>query len=456
MAIGQVTVPFLPGYAFGVGADLATGSPMGRVVTGAEASVQRAAGATVAFDVQRIQSTEELERALGIDAEASYGSGSFGPKVSARLSYAKKQKVQSNSLFMLVSTRVDLAFLSIDEPVLSQDARDLVSNPASFKARYGNMFVRGIGRGGLFVGTMRMETQSSEESLDIAAELKGSYGLFSADIKAKFSEMQKKYKSSTYIDMYHEGGPIDLKIADLTNPLQLLDNANRFLDSFNTEPDKFAVPYFVTLAPIAIAQGPLPPNSADLEHAQDVLVACSKARSRNLDKVNLLEYILDNQSRFDFIRGADPNGLQKALDDFQADLELVAECARTALRSPEQAAFPKIYAKNIGSDYPKASLPALPETKGAKLVAVPDLSGCKNWDECNAAVVGVGLVPEQVQASVEPGEAFKVLDVSPSARTSVPEGSVVRIVTQPAKVVVKTFDPNLIRYHVRERLIHGR
>jgi hypothetical protein len=450
MAIGQVSVPWLPGYNFGVGADLATGSPMGKVVAGPEKSVQRAAGATITFDVQRIQSTEELERALAIDAEASYGSGSFGPKVSARFSYAKKQKVQSSSLFMLVSTRVDLAFLSIDEPVLSPDARSLVSNPAAFKARYGNMFVRGLGRGGLFVGTMRIETQSSEQSRDIAAELKGSYGLFDTDIKAKFHEMQKKYKSSTFIDMYHEGGPTDLKITDLTDPLKLLDNANRFLDSFDTEPDKVASPYFVTLAPIEIAEGPLPPNSADLERAQDVLVACSKARSRNLDKANLLEYILDNQSRFEFTGGADPNGLQKALDDFQADLELVADCASTALRSPEQAAFPAKHAKKIGSDYPKASLPPLPVPKAAKLVAVPDLSGCQNWGECNAAVVGVGLVAEQVQASVEPGQAFKVLDVSPPAGTSIREGSVVRIVTQPAKVVVKDFlvEP-LLGFHVR-------
>ena len=436
MAIGQVTVPYLPGYDFGVGADLATGSPMGKVVTGSETTVQRASGATINFEVQRIQSTEELERALGIDAEASYGSGSFGPNVSARFSYAKKTKVQSSSLFMLVTTRVDLAFLSIDEPALGQDAQNLVGNPDAFKARYGNMFVRGIGRGGLFVGTMRIETQSSEESLDIAAELKGSYGLFSADIKAKFSDMQKKYKTSTFINMYHEGGPIDLKIADLTNPLELLDNANRFLDSFNTDPDRFAVPYFVTLAPIAIAQGPLPPNSADLEHAQDVLVACAKARSRLIDKANLLDYILDNQSRFDFAAGADPAALQQASNDFEGDLDLIADCASTAIRSPSEAAFPATYAKNLGSVYPKAALPVLPSPKAAKMATVPDLSACKNWGECNQAIGDVGLVAEQVQANIAPGDAFKVLDVSPPVGTSIAEGTVVRIVTQPAKVVV--------------------
>ncbi|RWO22126.1 PASTA domain-containing protein [Mesorhizobium sp.] len=436
MAIGQVTVPYRPGYAFGVGADLATGSPMGKVVSAPETAVPRAAGATINFQVHRIQSTEELEQALSIEAEASYGSGSFGANVSARFSYAKKAKIQSSSLFMVVTTRVELAFLSIDDPALSENAQTLVSRPEDFKARYGNVFVRGIGRGGLFVGTIRMETESAEESQEIAGELKGSYGLFSAEIKAKFAEIQSKHRTSTFIDMYHEGGPIDLHISDLTNPLELLDNANRFLDSFNTDPDKFAVPYFVTLAPIAIAKGPLPPNSAELEHAQDVLVACSKARSRLLDKINLLDYILDNTSRFEFTGGADRTAVQKALDDFQVDLDLVADCASTAIRSPAQAAMPATYAKNIGSAYPRAELPVLPVPKGGKMVAVPDFAGYKSWVECNEAATRAGLVAQQTLATIEPGDVFRVLSVSPPAGTSVPEGSVVTIVTQPTKVVV--------------------
>lgn len=93
MAIGQVTVPYVRGYDFGVGADLATGSPMGKVVNAAASPVDEAGGATVNFQVQRIQSTEELEQALGIDAEASYGCGAFGAGISARFSFAKKAKI---------------------------------------------------------------------------------------------------------------------------------------------------------------------------------------------------------------------------------------------------------------------------------------------------------------------------------------------------------------------------
>jgi len=67
---------------------------------------------------------------------------------------------------------------------------------------------------------------------------------------------------------------------------------------------------------------------------------------------------------------------------------------------------------------------------------VPDLGACKNTDECTKALADVGLIAEQVHASMEPGDSFKVLNVSPPAGTSVPEGCVVHIVTLPAKVVV--------------------
>lgn len=367
MAIGQVTVPFKNDYNFGVGADLATGSPMGKVVNAPAVPVEQATGKTVHFQVQRIQSTEELEQALGIDAEASYGCGAFGAGVSARFSFAKKAKIQTSSLFMSVTAQVELEFLSIADPILSPDARTLMDRPDVFAMRYGNVFVRGIGRGGLFTGWLRVETASSQQSEEIAAELQGSYGLFSAEAQSKFKSLQEKYRTSAYLDFYHEGGPVDLRISDFTNPLELLENANRFLESFNTDAAAVARPYFATLAPVTIAQGPLPPNSADLEHAQDVLVACSKARSRLLDKINLLEYILDNAGKFQFANGTDRTSLQKTVQDFQADLDLVAACASAAIRSPAAALMPATYAEMTGSVYPRATLPEnLPSRKGPR------------------------------------------------------------------------------------------
>lgn len=435
MAIGQVTVPYINGYDFGIGADLATGSPMGKVVSAPASPVDQAGGATVNFRVQRIQSTEELEQALGIDAEASYGCAAFGAGASARFSFAKKSKIQSSSLFMSVTAEVELAFLSIDDPVLSPDAQNQMDRPDVFKTRYGNVFVRGIGRGGLFVGTLRVETGSSEQSEQVAAELQGSYGLFSADAKAKFESLQKKFRASTFIDMYHEGGPVDLRVNDFTNPLELLENANRFLESFRADPASVARPYFVTLAPITIAQGPLPPNAADLEHAQDVLVACAKARSRILDKLNLLEYILDNAGKYDFSLGAAQADVHKAIQAFQSDLDLVASCASTAIRSPAEASMPAAYAARRGAIYPSAALPNdLPMPRAARMVSVPDFSQCRSWVACNEAATKTGLVAQQQFAALDPGDAFKVLSVTPPAGTLVPEGTVVTVVTQRTKM----------------------
>jgi hypothetical protein len=59
MALVQITVPYRDGYDYGVGADLATGSPMGKVVGGAFSGVEDAVGATTKFAIARIHSTAD-------------------------------------------------------------------------------------------------------------------------------------------------------------------------------------------------------------------------------------------------------------------------------------------------------------------------------------------------------------------------------------------------------------
>jgi hypothetical protein len=437
MPIRQVAVPYRQGYNIGVSADLATGSPMGKAVDGVATKVQGAGAATVSFSVKRIQTTEELEEALDIDAEASYGCAAFGAGISARFSFAKNSKIQTSSLFMLVTAQVELAFESVDDPALTQDADNLLDRPDIFNLRYGNVFVRGVQRGGLFVGTLRVDTTSAQESTAISTELAGSYGLFSADAKAKFNSLQRKYNCSVYVDMYHEGGPVDLKINDITNPNDLLDNANRFLESFRTQPeDTVAKPYFVTLAPVSIARSvKLPPNTADVEHAQDVLVACTKARSRILDKLNLLEFVLANAEKFTFELGVGPRELAAVQANFEMDLDIVAQSASAAINSPVKAKMPGAFAIEKGKAYPNGILPEnMPRPIAGKMTKVPNFSNCANWQQCVALAAQFGLVAQQqIATNVEPS-TFKVLSFSPPFDYDVTEGAVVTITTQPAKI----------------------
>ncbi|WPB58343.1 hypothetical protein [Xylophilus sp. GOD-11R] len=357
MSIRQAHVPWIQGYDFGVGVDLVSTSPMARVVTDVHRAA--AAGATVQFQVQRIRTTSDLEEALDINVEASYGSALFGAGVDARLNFAKSVRVQTSSLFMAVTASVKLGFLSIDDPQLTADAASLVDRPDIFSRRFGDTFVRGMLMGGLFVGVIHIETQSSSDTENIVTELSGTYGLFSADAKVKFQQLQTKYNASSFVQMYHEGGPVNLKIMDTTDPNELLQNANAFLQSFKDTPDAVSTAYQVTLAPIAIARGPLPLNEADIEHAQDVLAVCARRRSFLLDQLNGLQYIADHPGKFDFSNGAQMPEIQTAAANTQTDLDLIAQCASAAINHPEHAALPVDFAVANGTVFPKAVMPTL-------------------------------------------------------------------------------------------------
>ena len=411
MAAQQVQVPYRTGYDVGLGADLLSGGPMATAVTGAVTGVEGAQGATVNFTVSRIHTTSDLEQSLGIDVDASYGCASFGAGVSNRFSFAQSSKVQTSSLFMTVTVTVELEFLQIDAPVLTPDAAALVDRPDLFASRYGDVFVRGVQRGGMFVGVLRVDTRSSEDTEHISDDLQGSYGLFSAEAKLNFSSVLKKYQSEVFVQMYHEGGPTDLRITDPTDPLQLLDNANAFLQSFTTAPAAVAKPYYVTLAPMGIALGPPPLNAADIEHAQDVLMYCAHRRSTLVDDLNLLEFIGDHTSRYDFPTGTSPAQVRAAATGFQADLDLIAQAASAAINSPARATMPADYAKARGIAYPQGVLPdVLPVPKPA---VASDLVPVPLWDTIdyvqNGGKITTGAGEVYVPSASQSGFTVKIV-----------------------------------------------
>lgn len=423
MALRTVEVAHRDDYNFGVGADLASGSPMGFVVDGTPEGIAQAGGAQVTFEVRRINSTEELEESLGVSAEASYGSGLFGAGISARFGYAKNCKVQSSSLFMLVTARIVLEHLSIKAPKLTASAAELRSNAEQFAARYGNMFVRGMDRGGLFVGVFRYDVHSEQERTSVSAELEGSYGLFSAEARMKFDSIRSKYHCDAFVSMHHEGGPTDLQITDVTDPVQLMDNANQWLKAFHDDPDRNAMPYTVTLAPIAIAEGPLPLNEIDIQHAQDVLMICAKQRSRILDKINLLEYVVDHSEAYDWTSavGTTVASLTEAVNGFQQDLDIIAGCASRAINIPGEAKMPADFAEETGQTYPAGAMPPLPTPKPpppAENIQVGNLLGIdlRAWNEClHMLGPGHGYTIDEMLAGVdvyEDGHPVQLLSIN--------------------------------------------
>ena len=114
-------------WAFGVGG--------GWGADGGGAGLGQAGGSTVNFEIQRIHTTSDLEQALGVNVDASYGCAAFGAGASMRFNFAQTSSVQSSSLFMTITATVGLAFLQIDAPRLTTDAASVVDRPDTFEAR---------------------------------------------------------------------------------------------------------------------------------------------------------------------------------------------------------------------------------------------------------------------------------------------------------------------------------
>ncbi len=356
MPLSQVVIPYNESLDFGIGLCSTNASAMGKVVQGEISGVSHALGASARFEISRILSTHELEEKLNIDAKASYSAGPFA-NISGRGSFARSCKICSTSLHFCISSAVVLGQEFIDDPQLTAPAAALVDNSEMFHTRFGDMFVRGMTRGGLFLANMQLDTRGEDESKDITSSLSGAYDLFSGDAKEKFSKVVKDTHSGLTIRVYHEGGPVGLIMNALDDPLQFLAMFEKWMKSFVDEPDKMAVPFAAVLAPIEIANGPLPPNAADAEHARDVLVHCAKERSSCIDGLNLMDAIIQAPTRYAFVAPVSIAQIRAAAHGYQEDLDIIAAAASAAMDHPATAKMPAAFAEERKQAYPQGIPP---------------------------------------------------------------------------------------------------
>lgn len=357
MGLSQVVVPFDRSLDFGIGLESTNASPMGKVVEGEITGVAKAEGATVSFEISRIQSTHDLEEKLDIAAKASYSAGPFA-NASGRFNFAQSAAIHSNSLCFAITSSILLGQTSIDDPQLTPAAAALIDNPDMFHTRFGDMFVRGIDRGGLFVAVMKLDTRSDEEAQSISSELSGTYGLFSADAQEHFAKIEKDTHSELSIRVFHQGGPVGLVLEKLDDPLQFYGMFQKWLQSFVDQPDSVAVPYAATLAPIVIANGPMPTNSVDAEHARDVLLRCAKERSACLDKLNLMDAIVAAPARYTFTAPVTMAEVRSASNGYQEDVQTITSAASAAMDHPATAKMTAVFATDEGIAFPQGIDPS--------------------------------------------------------------------------------------------------
>jgi hypothetical protein len=372
--VDEIRTIYREGYDIGVGARTASGSPKSLAVVGEITHVHNAPGTGGEYTYNEIKSTEDLESKLGISAEAGGGVGLFS--ASARFDFSRQCAVQNTSICSLLTGVRNSGFEQINSPKFSDEAARLVAAGQSeaFLERYGDVFVRGINRGGVFFGFCRIDTHSEESREKMSLKVSASYGMFSAKVAVDMENAAKETNSKITVQFHYEGGVVH---GHPTTPTELLSAYDEWINSV----DASAQAYNVTMDSYALVAGPPPPNAEDLENQHKVLARCAKLRSQATDRMNLISYITDPSNIKDFVvedpsTGPDLAALSRGL---ALDLDLIHEAASFALANPKEAKEVETYARTIRSpaisDYTLTLLPPnMPHHSGATVV-VPSFIG---------------------------------------------------------------------------------
>ncbi|MGW7196161.1 PASTA domain-containing protein [Streptomyces chryseus] len=209
----QTEIPFLDGMKVGLGYDVLTGvatkSPavMGTSLT----APAQAGGQIVTKTLQIAQETSVLHQALGISGDVSAGS-MFGD-ASAKFKFASDIAVNSFSLYVVVGVQVFNATQTLDNPVLSEEAADLLRKhkTARFRDRFGDRFILGIKTGGEYFAIYKVESLDTTERSSIAGEIHaraGAPGVAGGSLDAAISSKiaASKSKLDVSVHVFQAGG----------------------------------------------------------------------------------------------------------------------------------------------------------------------------------------------------------------------------------------------------------
>jgi hypothetical protein len=184
-----------------------------------------------------------------------------------------------------------------------------------------------------------IDVASETDNTKISGALSGSYGTFSAKVSMDLSEAVKNTHSQVSARLYYQGGNVRTSV-------RTPDDLFTAKDEWENSVRDAAKPYAVLLLPWIIANGPNPPNAADLQKQRDVLIACAKLRSQVMDRLNLLEYMTDAQHMNDFqMQAGDADKLSKLHAAVSIDADIIQQAASFAIDNAKQAVEPETYAR---------------------------------------------------------------------------------------------------------------
>ncbi len=394
--MGNPIIEFTDGMKFGLGYNGLTGGVLpSPAVTGSTSALSGAAGQGATIDCLTIEDVESLHKSLGISVDA--GGSYMGFSGSAKVDYVHSCDLSSFSTYVLVRVSVQDAFESIDSPVFSQDASDLLKagNTDRFRQRFGDSYIEGIRKGGEYFAIYQLTStdQSEKESLAVSVHAAFNGVLASAQLNTAINSAVSSSKShlEVQVHVFRQGAitTADLSVEDI------MATARQFPVAVSG--DK-AFPYAVQLQDYTALKNPNDNFTFyDIQQQQDVLADLAKKRFGFLTLRDNISYILKHSDAFANPDGSavDRDALSNTFDDVTSQINTMETEASACARDAGQCKFTTF-------DVSKFKLPGL-ATKQVPVVSLVGLRAHPILKALNEPLTEYSQFKAEVLAEVEPG-----------------------------------------------------
>jgi len=375
-------VSFTNGMKVGLGYNRLTGDilPTPAVQGTSITSLQGAGGQQVTSDCTIIQDVATLHKSLGISVDA--GGSYMGFSGSAKVDYANSCDFSNFSTYVVVRVSVQDAFESLDSPVFSPDANELLvnNNPDRFRQRFGDTFIAGVLKGGEFFAIYQITGSDQSEREQVAVSVHAAYDAgplsptsahLNTDIQTATSSSKSHLEVHCHVFRQGTIGTADLNLEDI------MKTAKEF--PVGVSADK-AFPFAVLLQDYS---GLKNPNDQfvyiDIQNRQDVLEDLAKKRFEFLALRDDLKYILKHSEDFQNADGTPVvrDKLLKDFDDVIAAINTMQHEASVCTRDASQCNFTNF-------DVAKFNVPVL--AKGPEDVLVARGEALTNQDPLAVAL----------------------------------------------------------------------
>lgn len=331
---------FIDGMKPGHGINVLAGDDLPNIaVEGVLTPITVAEGQRITRQLIRIEDVASLHKSLGVDVSAS--GFYYGYSANAKMSFADECNVNSHSTYLMVHVEVKNAFVSIDNPVLTQDAIDLLTaqKPDRFRERFGDVFIVGLNTGGEYFALYELSGTSESEKEQLSVEVNAAFqGLvMSADLGVKIRGMTESSHDHLEVNVFTFQSGGDNTSGDST-PEQIMAKSHDFAQSVSGQ---FSVPYSVLPAAYASLKRPDDAaNPIDVEFQKQALADAFKQRVDMMSLNNDIEYtLLSNARNFDEFEPFDVVELTKARNDLAAQIDLNFKTASACMRDAKQCSF---------------------------------------------------------------------------------------------------------------------